>query len=575
MLDAFALLRAMGGIREEYLLEAQDFLGYREEVPLHRGRRKLLSFVLVAAVLVTLFSVTAYALGWFGLRQRVIPAQAPPAGVAAQEEAQPSGGWMAANGYAGSPETKASMEWEQVYWAQGQSAVDGNSRDWLADMGEYAGAAMIYGAYDRQMLDELLTIQEKYGLRLHSDMVSPINDKQFFAVTGIAPFLRAQEDTIDWQGHYIFEDGSFKGEGSAKLGGKTLQYFLNRSMSGVLAPYGMYIRDVDAFEEWQYEKDGHTLALALRETEYGAEGFIFYYGGECFITIGFSNRDGEGLDREDAEQLAALFDYAALCGGEADLSARRTPAEASPREGLLTLSDYLQTPEYQAGSAFQQAYGDYFDARHSDSEFYVSGQYMRYYYAPFPTGEKELDGLLARLQEQYPLRYPSGARAIRFNRWFPAERMIGLLDYRCAPDEDRESLPLGPAEDGEYWELLGVEPFLYEGGLVTAVCWDNGVWQCCVSYGSLSYELCYVPKGSFCPVLRAQLHPEAEGWAYETACGAQVYITLDGGMEYPRFPTPVVLYETETAYVILGVSGMADAGSMQAFADDVDFTKFQ
>ena len=104
--------------------------------------------------------------------------------------------------------------------------------------------------------------------------------------------------------------------------------------------------------------------------------------------------------------------------------------------------------------------------------------------------------------------------------------------------------------------------------------WDTGAWQALIVYGSTSYELCYVPKGSFCPTVRAFLHPGAESWAYETACGEQVSLTVDGEMEYPRFTTPLGLYETDTAYVLLQFPGMCSGADLQLFADNIDFTKF-
>ena len=83
----------------------------------------------------------------------------------------------------------------------------------------------------------------------------------------------------------------------------------------------------------------------------------------------------------------------------------------------------------------------------------------------------------------------------------------------------------------------------------------------------------YIPKGSFCPAIREQLHPNAASWAYDTACGEQVVITMDGEMEYPRFQNAIVLYETDLAYVLLQLTGCSDSGFIQACADLVDFTK--
>lgn len=65
MLDSFALLSAMRGIRDEYVLDTMDVLEYSGEQ--HTPRlinRKLFSSILVAAILISLFTVTAYAIYW-------------------------------------------------------------------------------------------------------------------------------------------------------------------------------------------------------------------------------------------------------------------------------------------------------------------------------------------------------------------------------------------------------------------------------------------------------------------------------------------------------------------------------
>ena len=65
MLDSVALLGAMRGIREEYVLDTSNILSYLEEQrPPRRINRKVFSTLLVAAILISLFTVTAYAIYW-------------------------------------------------------------------------------------------------------------------------------------------------------------------------------------------------------------------------------------------------------------------------------------------------------------------------------------------------------------------------------------------------------------------------------------------------------------------------------------------------------------------------------
>ena len=65
MLDSVALLGAMRGIREDYVLDTINVLSYVEERHIPRKlNRKFFSSLLVAAILISLFTVTAYAIYW-------------------------------------------------------------------------------------------------------------------------------------------------------------------------------------------------------------------------------------------------------------------------------------------------------------------------------------------------------------------------------------------------------------------------------------------------------------------------------------------------------------------------------
>jgi len=310
MLDSFALLSAMRGIREDYVLDAASILDYKKEMPKKQHySHKLWGTLLIAAIIVSLFSITAYALGWFGLSARVIPSQEgyPDNPSTASQ----SGGWVAANGFADSPEAKASMEWEQTYWKMHTEAVGDSGADWPENMGEYADAAMIYGVYNQEMLEELLRIQEKYDLRLHTGLSSSLTTDSFFKIAGIEPFLTADENAVNWQGHYVFEDGSFKGEGRADLEGKTYWYSLTRSKTGVLAPYCLYLHDAMSFDEWQSETEGGIIYFALHSLEQGTEGFVFYQSETWFITISFYSESTIG--KTDVEHFSKLFNFNILC----------------------------------------------------------------------------------------------------------------------------------------------------------------------------------------------------------------------------------------------------------------------
>ena len=575
------LFTVIGEIDDRYIAEAFRYAPEAAAVPPERKAnmkpKRILTLALAAALILAL-GVTAYASGWFGLSTRMIETEIPDFGSSTPDLTPAPGGFVASNGEADSPEAQASLAWAKAEESYCQANWDWKAVDaWTAQQED--PACEIYHCFNQEMLDMLHGIAEEYGLRLHSEVAYPMTQEQFKQVTGLGDFLRGEDNF--WQGHYIFEDGSFKCEGELALEGGRLVFTLQRSRAGVLAPYGMYVRDPVSYDEWQISQDGHSLNLALRQNDTGFDGLIFVCEGEDFITLSYGAQFVPGtpaeFGREGAEAVAACFDFDALCGGAPDLDAvnGRKVAPVKPKEGLMSTADFAETPEYQAASRFHCAYNEYYDAQQTH-EYFVKGQYMQEFYAPFPTGVEELDTLLQELQSQYALRVPTSAQAIFFGDWARPEWMTSLMSYRIPEGASNEDFHLREATDEETWELLGVENFLRseESYLASAVAWDTGAWQALIVYGSTSYELCYVPKGSFCPTVRAFLHPGAESWAYETACGEQVSLTVDGEMEYPRFTTPLGLYETDTAYVLLQFPGMCSGADLQLFADNIDFTKF-
>lgn len=65
MLDSYFLLNAMSGIPDEQVLLAEGVLSSSESRPQRRIRRNIGSAILVAAIIISLLGITAYALGLF------------------------------------------------------------------------------------------------------------------------------------------------------------------------------------------------------------------------------------------------------------------------------------------------------------------------------------------------------------------------------------------------------------------------------------------------------------------------------------------------------------------------------
>lgn len=575
-MNSTSFIDAIGQIDDRIITEVVTEMNYKEHKTHGKSYRRVIALA-AALVLVLSLGAAAFALGWFGLSNRLTPVEEPSLPGLNSPAAEI--GLLTMNGAADSNEAKASAAWQETY-AQlletQQLGENYNYEKWLDGLTEHAGEARAYTCFDEQTLDRLLAIAGEYGLKLHTRMATPITQEQFKRASGLERVLL--DESGDFRGVYIFEDGSFKGDGLISVGGKDVSFGLNLSKAGVLAPYCIYVIDPGSYEEWQLEAEDYVLNLAMNAS--GDSALVLTQIGESFVTVNL-RVNNSSLTREEVEQLAASFDYHAICSAKANLDvitdiSAADSFKAKPKTGLLTVEEFIKTPEYLAGTAFKHAYGDHVDASGIYGEAYVKGQYYWCHYAPFPTGVEELDNRLGELQELYALRIPSGAQAIMAGSWTNPAYMTGPMSARLDPGGDVSDFKLGPATMDDYWALMGTENFLLseEATPITSVLWDNGAWYSYFTYGSTGFDVTYVPKGSFCPVLNEFLHPDSNGWAYDTACGEQVYITLDGDIVYPRIPNASAIYETDTAYVILSYTGNPGAGMMQQFADVVDFGMF-
>jgi len=247
-MKSYTLLRAMSGIREDYVLEAQGFLGYgREGRKPRRVNRKLWTTLLVAAIIASLFTVTAYAMGWFGLRERMI--ESAPKTPAAEETTSPENSpaptaepkrWVSLNGYADSPEYLANAEWlrfREEYLATHTITNDNSWMDGLDE--ETVNTCHYYGVYEQAMLDELNALAEQYGLRLHTHQVTPLSLEDFYRAAGTGVFLTEGEGS-----GYIYEDGSFLLQGLDE----TFTLSIMKNLSGTILPLSSGMNPTDACE---------------------------------------------------------------------------------------------------------------------------------------------------------------------------------------------------------------------------------------------------------------------------------------------------------------------------------------
>lgn len=330
MLDSFALLRAMRGIRDEYIEDAASVLNYKANAnpKTHRFNRKLWSTLLVAAILVSLFTVAAYALGWFGLRDRMIesvPESEPIVTESSFAADSPASAaepkrWVSLNGYKDSPEYQANAEWLRFREEYLASHTITNNNFWMDSLDEETvNTCRYYGAFDRAMLDELNALAEQYGLRLHTHQVTPVTLEDFYRTAGTGIFL-----TEGSGNGYIYEDGSFKLEVLGEQDQYTMAILKN--LSGTILPLSSGMDKPENYQEWEYTNiHGDTVLLAFNEhrediASSTADLRIFFDMDGVFIMTHAVFYEPESVSKEDCEQIADRIVFHELLKTDPDFS---------------------------------------------------------------------------------------------------------------------------------------------------------------------------------------------------------------------------------------------------------------
>ncbi len=581
------ILRALNTAEAKDLEDAGRVLGYFPAGK-ERGARKAVRVLLLAAAFALLFGVTAYALGWFGLSARLTEAEdtSPFAVETLVQEQQketkpPVAHYLSFNDYAGTPAAKAHAEWNVFWWDYvGNHSFDNAvESEWKQQLDtEMTAIADIYGCGDAAMLDKLLEIRDKYGVRLHTASVFPGNEERFYKLSGLKPFFLGEGEI---QVQYLYEDGSFKAEGQAALEGQGYPFTLARGAKGALDPASNREDRAENYEEWGISNEkGQTVGIALGPEPVLEEEtpeprmrscYLFFDSKDYIVTVMGCVPSGEKA-RDDAEELANRFDFDLLCSGKTDLSpvTQAKPREVKPKEGLMTLQDWVATDEYKASSEFRSAVCTWADGLEENKGNY-RGLSVYNYYGSFPPQIPEVRDIAEEIEARYDLEMPGEVRAVLGGSEVDPSRVTTGMGYRNGKD-DYAALPALSEEQS--WAILGVEPFTSAGKPFQIFRYDTGAFFCDLNLSGYTCDVHYIPKGTFYPLFRFVLHPELTGWAYDTACGEQVYLVHGGDMEYPHAGIPYVLYESELGYVIVEIYSNDDTYTLQAVANAIDFTKF-
>jgi hypothetical protein len=200
-----------------------------------------------------------------------------------------------------------------------------------------------------------------------------------------------------------------------------------------------------------------------------------------------------------------------------------------------------------------------------------------YCFAPFSGESSTIYEKFKETSEKYSLLLPTAATAA-FDNWaVPVSGLKpdGTLDRNGAhysPDEKFIEI-----DSAYYYETAGIENFSPESEPGRMVKYDNGAFymRCCHP-ASAVYDLHYVPKGSFYPLI-GPIETDDMAWEYNTSCGEQVFIAIGDNGSDPLEGYRCIIYETDTAYVLVMPFDVSknEIYRMETLADAIDFTKFK
>ncbi len=569
MLKKDMLMKALTDVDDEYIFETWAAMN-SDSVKHGKNYKKMGRVMLIAAVVAALMAVTAYAAGWFSIKDRMVPSdvkidycEAPGVedkGPQSVKEMSPSGLWD-------SPAALALRDWNDFRWkyVNNKDFVNGCDVSWVENE-QQDNYRMIYGASNRTMMDKLLEISQDYGVRLHEKIAAVPNMAYLYKAAGVEPFLKTEPESFVPK--YIFEDGSFSCEGVINGIGVSL----TRNTADTLAN-GSYSMPADTeFEEWQYKTVEDTVSIALeknKNSQGGYDAFVFFE--KNGYTVCASGRFSE-FDKGAAEKMADSFDYSKLCEGEPNLSLvlDTKPKNAKPKEKLLTLKDFMETPEYKAAEEFNLAYCEYAD-KLPEHEAFARGLKDYKYYGEFPGKDAEIDKMREQAVSNYDLISPEKNKAVWGTLYIPSD-MTDVITSPISTKYLGEGITpydiFEEADEEMYKQWLNMEKLPFEGDPRALVMYDNGAYML-----SGIRDIYYIPKGDFFPLMPLFLTDEEKSWAYDTACGEQVFISVGGKAPYPLRSYSVILYETDNAYVLVSAGG--ESYEIEMAADSIDFTKFK
>lgn len=279
MLDPYDLLRAMGGISAAQVKETQEFMGYLCDTPRRRVHRNVWRTLLIAAVIVSLFTAmcaTAYAINLFGLRDLLMP----------EVKIYHTGDSpvLSMQGLQGSREYMAWREFQTFYDDYLINDYYGDPVP-QPDMDEWMQTHInIYFCYTDTLKDKLLALCEKYDLKLRDARYDHSGLDNLSAYIGVDDIITAEGYRADTAGFLAYSDGSFLLQSSiiTDLPCSMIDSALVRNVKGYFSQGFLSLPTADTLAERNYTTaDGSSVLIVSG----GTEAALIYDGDFAFVTM--------------------------------------------------------------------------------------------------------------------------------------------------------------------------------------------------------------------------------------------------------------------------------------------------
>lgn len=311
-MSSFDFLMALNELEFEEVSGAIELM-YPESAGCRTGlrRKKLGRTLLIAAVIVSTFAalcVGAYALNIFGIRELLLPGgyveRYQEGAVLVDTQA------LSIQGIESSREFMAYKEFKSFY-------DDYTAKDYYGDqvpqeqdeeMEKYGQA---YFCYTHTLMDKLLEIADKYGLKLRESRYDNEGLYRLSAYTGVDHILELEGYEGERASFIAYNDGSFRLQNHMSLGQDrgAIDTDLRRNVKGYFAQGNLEFDPEKQLQERIYTTAQGLDILIVDDGEgYAA---LFYDGPAAFVAMGLYSFD-EQLTEEKLEEIAEGINFLGL-----------------------------------------------------------------------------------------------------------------------------------------------------------------------------------------------------------------------------------------------------------------------